>query len=446
MLSDRITRLLTAYVDGELDDRQREALRHWLRRSPEARKLLRALQADAERLRSLSRVSLGPDFAQQVLQTIGSRTGESTRRSALVFPSPIPVWLGLATAAAVVLAVGLGSYFYFAAARRHEQPLYVAEFAENSATAVPHERIQPPLQRTAESRVSVPAGPGELLRAPTLEKPTSETQAKVASPTAVPSRPVEKSSTGPKQPALGSPLQDNTLPSLKESTPRVSRFFNLREFDPDQQKQFQDVLQKNSAHWMELRCTDTLAWMDRLRTAFEAQGIQLSADEDAEAVLKLRMGVSPPFALYLDDVTPSEMIAILQQSSSADRGRAGRLEVLEVNTMGPNERRNLGRLLGINPRRLDGPAPKALSGVDITKPIAKLTQEQVLAFLTGHRAARSEPAKPAGKTFERRALVVTYAPERFRSTPAEVKRFLDTRKERRSGAVQILLVVESAKR
>ena len=116
MLSGRITRLLTAYVDGELDDPQREALRHWLRRSPEARELLRALQADADRLRSLPRRTLGPEFAQQVLQAIGSRQGESTRRSALTFPSPVPVWLGLATAAGVLLGVGLGSYFYFVAA------------------------------------------------------------------------------------------------------------------------------------------------------------------------------------------------------------------------------------------------------------------------------------------------------------------------------------------
>ena len=203
---------------------------------------------------------------------------------------------------------------------------------------------------------------------------------------------------------------------------------------------------------MELRGTDTLAWMDRLRTAFEGQGIQFVPDQYAEAVLKLRIGTNPAFALYLDDVTPAEMITILQQSGSADRkpeanrGRTGRFEFVEVKTMGQGERQRLGRLLGIDPKELDAPVPKAPPGVDITKPIAKLTEEQVLAFLKGQGAARAESAKPAGKTFERRALVVTYAPERIRPTPAEVKRFLETRKERRPDAVQILLVLQSAER
>src|SRR6516162_7542036 len=137
MLSGRITRLLTAYVDGELDGQQRAALRHYLRRSAEARKLLRALQADADQLRSLPRPTLGPDFAQQVLQAIDSRNGKAPRRLALTLPSQLSGRLGLATAAAALLIVALGSYLYFVAANRPQPPPY--------AILAPREPIQPPL-------------------------------------------------------------------------------------------------------------------------------------------------------------------------------------------------------------------------------------------------------------------------------------------------------------
>src|SRR5260370_37052381 len=110
MLPDRITRLLTAYIDGELDAQQHKVVLRLLRRSSEARELVKQLQSDTEQVRSLPCQPLSPEFSQQVLQALASHKAEAVRRSALTNSSLRPLWLGLATAAAVLLTIGLGSY------------------------------------------------------------------------------------------------------------------------------------------------------------------------------------------------------------------------------------------------------------------------------------------------------------------------------------------------
>src|SRR5438045_1829961 len=113
MLPDRLSRLLTACIDGELDGQQRKAVLQLLRRSKQARRLLRALQQDAERLRGVPCPTLGPEFAEQVLQVIGSRAAEPSRPSTHPVRRYLPTW-GVAAGAAVLLAVGLTTYVYFA--------------------------------------------------------------------------------------------------------------------------------------------------------------------------------------------------------------------------------------------------------------------------------------------------------------------------------------------
>src|SRR5215472_14227924 len=112
MLPDSDAQLLTAYVDGEVSSRQRKAVVRLLRRSPEARKLLRDLQDDARALRELPRPQLAPDFADSVLQAI-TRSGLRPPRPSVRPPAAVPLWKVLSVAAAVLVAVGVSSYLYF---------------------------------------------------------------------------------------------------------------------------------------------------------------------------------------------------------------------------------------------------------------------------------------------------------------------------------------------
>src|SRR6266403_1350448 len=124
MLSDRLLRLLTAYVDGEATAHQRRVVLRRLRKSPEARSVLKKLQDDAAELRQLPVCKLGLDLSQSVLERIGSQVVRPIRISAQV-PSAVPRGFGLATAAAVLLALGFGSVYYLKAIRERQPAIAV---------------------------------------------------------------------------------------------------------------------------------------------------------------------------------------------------------------------------------------------------------------------------------------------------------------------------------
>jgi len=73
MLPDQVTQLLTAFVDGELSQRERKAVTRLLQRSSEAREVLRQLQENAHRVHTLPRRKLEPSLVEDVLQSIASQ-------------------------------------------------------------------------------------------------------------------------------------------------------------------------------------------------------------------------------------------------------------------------------------------------------------------------------------------------------------------------------------
>jgi hypothetical protein len=211
---------------------------------------------------------------------------------------------------------------------------------------------------------------------------------------------------------LASQLKDNSK-RLNDPEERVVLICKLGDLDP---AKLQRELPKWPAHAMDLRCANPIAGLERLQTALKSQGIQFVIDQDAKAVLKLGMGKNTSFALYLEDVTAEEIVAALRQldSTDAERKRASRFDSLMVNAMAREEEQKLWRLFGVDPARLTKQAP----GVDFHEPL---------------------------KNPDRRAMVVAYTPGRLRPVSAELKRFLDNRRERRAGALQIVVVLNATK-
>jgi anti-sigma factor RsiW len=118
MLPERYRQLLTAFVDGELNPRQRRALNKLLRRSAEARALLEKLQADSQELRALAPAPLPQDLSDSVLTLIAQRRIPPPKPR-VAPPPPLPpqppdgaLWPYFA-AAALLLAVGGGAYVFF---------------------------------------------------------------------------------------------------------------------------------------------------------------------------------------------------------------------------------------------------------------------------------------------------------------------------------------------
>ncbi len=431
MVPDRISRVLTAYVDGELDAPQRLAVEHLLRRSSEARELLRGLQKDAERLHSLPHQTLGPDFSQQVLHTLASLKAESARRSTLTMRSQMPPWLGLATAAAAVLVVvGFRSHLYFATFQRPQPDERVAV-----------KSLQPDPLEIAKAEITPSPAP-EPSEPERLHSPLPEGKALASSAPAVASTADEKPQSEPKPPlVLTSPLRNNHV-HLNDPEARLGLVFNLGDLvDQEKRQQLQRALQKGAIHAMDLRCTHTVAGMERLQIAFKSQGIRFVMDQDAQAALKLGIGKNTTFALYFEDVTAEEIVTVLQQLHSEDRAAerkragTGRFEGLMVNAMTREEQQKFWRLVGMDADRLDTPMPKESAGIDFRKLLAN----------TEEGTSRSESARPGLKALDRQAMVMAFTPGHPRPISTELKRFVDQRGERRTGTLQIFLVLSSPK-
>lgn len=120
MLNERVTQLLTAYIDGELSSRQRRAVSRLLRKSPEARNLLQKMQQDSMILRHLPRKKMRADLSKTVLTTLDLRGIKlPTPPPMPPLPGPpgrssgLPAWLKVAVAALLLVAIGIGSYFAF---------------------------------------------------------------------------------------------------------------------------------------------------------------------------------------------------------------------------------------------------------------------------------------------------------------------------------------------
>ena len=94
MLPERITQLLSAYVDGELNSRERRNVGRILRKSPEARRLLSQLKQDSMILRRLPRKKTQIDLTGSAMGTISLRHIKlpkiDTTPIALLHPPPPP--------------------------------------------------------------------------------------------------------------------------------------------------------------------------------------------------------------------------------------------------------------------------------------------------------------------------------------------------------------------
>jgi hypothetical protein len=436
---------LTAFVDDELSAQERESVLRLVRHSEEARSFLEELQKNAEHLRHLPRRTLDQEFSHQLVQRIASRNAPVSRYSILKVRSQVPAWFGLATAAAVLLMVGVGSYLYVATVARHD-----------------HEPSPGPLA----AHPQLAGREAERLPQPTADAGAHDTLADAAPPKAevkpldANSGSVAKLETAPAE-RLPWPVSEDE-DAVAISVPKTEVFkrvdwhlgltFSIRDLEQEKRKQrLLEELRKGDAYRFDLGCLEALPAVERMQAAFKAHGIRLVVDPGTQTTLKLRFKGEVSYVLYTENVTPEEVLAVFQYLRSEDRKaetkRTGpaQFDALQVNAMTPSDHRELSKLLGVDPAQLDAVKPKAPPGVDIHKPLSAGTADEVAQALKGQGTPRPEPGKPIVNGPDRLAVLVP-AYHSSRSRPSrEVKLFLDGRKERASGTIQMLLVLRGTK-
>jgi hypothetical protein len=421
MITNMQTRLLSAYVDGELSARHRKGVERLLKRSPEARELLEKLQDDATQVRNLPRQYTEPGFNARVVRA-ATRQPRPIRQPARMPQRTVPAWVGLAAAAAVVLIIAGGSYIYFGTQPGKSNRSNLANAVKNnlppddgpkremanSSTGAnsKHELVGPvrdsndviPHEATANREFVGPEKPNETPPASALTAPV--------------------------------PVENMELFQPIEADVRVSLILKMRELDGDKLKA---ELKKDKAYRLELPCGDTAKAFARIESAFKTMGTTLVTDQIAQNRLK-QAKAKTNYVFYADDLTPEELATLVQNLSAEDvkaeakKKGDGLFEGLVVNRMRDTDHKELKDLLGVDPRQSTKATP-----VDPKKPLSETTGEQVAQNLAG--------GKPVGKGMDHLALALAYNPERPRPNSAEIKRFLEGRKTPRTGTLQLLLVV-----
>ncbi|MCI0461508.1 MAG: hypothetical protein L0Z62_31540 [Gemmataceae bacterium] len=450
MLPDRIYWLLTAYVDGELNTRQRKLVQHLVRQSAEARTFLRRLQQDAEALRGLPRRQLGALFTRQVLQALAAQPAQPVRSAAVPVRALLPTWIGWAVAAAVLFLVSTGSYLYFADAPAEELvDTLVVRSADLSPRPDQNEEpdperlaVLPAEQKPAPTPGSSPA-PEEAPRSASVAMTPGTANESAAEPPRLTERSQSASSTG------GILTAPNRKPEqfVAVPDPGLPVAFRFRELDQEKSRRsLREELQRDRAARLELACAETFKAFPRLQTAFEAEGVQLLIDQDAQVHLALPLKTN--YVLYSEQVTTEELVRILHQvgredqKAEAKRRGDGQFDRFAVSRLTAATQKELRLLLGLDPIQVPAPQAATPLGMDPRQPLPAATLDQVVPILKGQGPSRSDAGPMAGKVSDRWALVLTYDPARLRAAKSwEIKRLLDQRREPRAGAIQVFLVL-----
>jgi hypothetical protein len=435
MLSDQVRQLLSAYVDGELSARQREAATRLLEQYAEAREFLRQLEADAAALRRLPHRRLGPEFPQKILDRIGDHRLHRERRARLARSPAYPTWVGAAAAAAVLFVVGVGTTIYLYSLPQHQQKV---ASAKNDA-----------------DRPTKSANVGAVVKEKENSSPPAKEKTTLPEPTPFGKIPSEydKPIAPDNQPILEF-TTDANIAMETEPTSRLEVFkeleqvelalrFTLRDLDQSRlQERLNQTWKEDKAFHLDLVCPSTAKGLDRLQAVFQAKGVKLLIDK--AALTRWQKGLKTHYAVYSEDITPEELTSILQTLGADDKKAdpKERFNRIIVNHLTPANRSQMGRLLGVDPDKLAS-KPKGPLGVDITQPLSKKTEQQLADSLAGKGVPRPELGKAvAPKGPDRVAIILSYNPVRISpSSSKEVKQFLATRPSQRPGAVQILLVL-----
>jgi len=412
MLPDSDAQLLTAYVDGEVSARQRKAVGRLLRRSGEARALLRRLQDDARALRQLSRPQLASDFSDQVLRAIaerGTRPPQPAARPVAV----VPLWKVLSAAAAILVAVGASSFLYFSgvlAGGKPASPVVQKNGREKERPAAVKKdgRPVPPLRDTVvdgKEKTPPPERPGNKDRTP------PDTVARDTDKGVKPGPPDKVPLARPREDIRTDQVGGMEMISPDRADVLVPALFRLQALKQEaQRKALQGELARQQGLYAEVLCREGTQALPRLQAVLQANGVGLVLDPMAQFYLK-NPKLRSHYLLFLEDVTPEELGCILEQLGQDNPKQVpGPFAVADSNLvlvrLTPDHRKKLALYLGADPQPLTAPA-----------------------------------GAPAPDLRKRQAVALAYNGVPPRGQSAEVKRFHAGRKPARKGTLQVMLVL-----
>jgi hypothetical protein len=436
MLAPHHKELLTAYVDGELTPRQRRHVARLLRRSGEARRLLERLQGDSREIRALPPCVPARDLVAPVLDAIGSRKLKPVRAPRINTPLRFPIWTGFAAAASVMVLVGVGTFLGYSHDRARpnngsvanvgtgeEDTVVVPSIAEKGIVRAPSDKQKAPSDVPAATTPAADDSERSEF-VPPLEDPFEKEK----------KRPPSNRTHSGSVFASGEKEQPGQLERIELTLPSVSKLSELEQAATA--RKLTEQLSAPGAYRIEILCKDAARSFPRVRAAFAAGKIDLVVDPLAQKRLK-KPHYRNSFAIFMENLTPAEMVRLLARLAVVDRGGVGdkkssepRLEgTLVIQPWSSWDKSELASVLKANPAPVPLRPPMGPPVIDIHKPLSESTQSAVLEG--------KGPPRPAAE----RNSAIFLSLSGTRSDSGELRRFVASRQPLQTGTIQVFIVL-----
>lgn len=420
MLPDRLSRLLTGFVDGQLSGSEQKQALELLSRSPEARELLQRLQADAQMLAALPRAQLPTEFNEQLLISLPerslkiaefSKTPERrfTFRHAGVF------------AAAATLLIALGIAFV-----QKSRP------AVDGGSSIAS-------QGSTDNNDNPPTLIAELLPSPRPESTQPLTSTPVAPGTVVVRPEVLANMPRPEANVSTAPVA-NTEP-LYIPDPKVPLILAMREIDqPKGQGRLAEELARANLWRLDLNCQESEVATTRLKHALRDQGIHLLIDPDAADRQRLHFARTS-YAVLVENVSQAECLGLVKGLRKVDREEQARSrsnnQFTEV---------KLARWSSEDGRHLEDLFGFKAAMRDATKSVpAEVNSRDAGVMAAARAAAIWREQNPEVQGTARHAFLVADIVGRARKPSNENQLYLNSRQPPRPDRLQLMIVLTPRK-
>ncbi|HZZ81783.1 MAG TPA: zf-HC2 domain-containing protein [Gemmataceae bacterium] len=322
MLSEQVTQLLTAFVDGELTPRERAEVVRLLEKSSEAREMLRQLQENAHKIKQLPRRKVEPSLVDEIMQAIAEQKAQRAAPVRRARRRWLP-FLTAAMAASLMLCV-----------------LSVLAWR----TFRTDEPVNNPIVQNSPDKKSDPVTPPPVTP-PTVWRPN---------------------------PLLG-PLVEGTVENFaKAPVPETGFSARFAELHPDKGAKSADLameLQKDPTVQLDITVKNNAMAMARLKDVLKDRGITLVTDQSAAKSLTNKSQAKVEYLVYADSLTRDELTKLMGDlgqsyvvgANNNQRTEQSPYQKVTVAPIAKTEIQRVAKLLGVDPATLEmkGKEPKA---------------------------------------------------------------------------------------
>ncbi len=321
MLTHQEKELLTAFVDGELTQRQRKDAASLLHGSNEAREFLRQLQENAHKLKSLPRRKVEPSLKNDVLAAIEQAKQRSKSQPA---SRPMPArrrwkpYLAASLAASLLIAT-VGALYY-------QSMIDDANRTPNDPGLLVDNNPQP--KKTPDK---TPETPPRRTPNPLIAQVIDGTFSQFGAP--IPPERV---------------FSANFTEFRKEGTTTANLTYELNK-------------EKAGVH-LDVKVKNNAVAMERIKSALHDRGIQLMIDPESDKAIKKSSQAKLEYWVYAENLTTDEVTKMLKELSFDDnrlqKNSATPFEKVVLNPLTKGDKATVSAMLGVEPAKMENPGPK----------------------------------------------------------------------------------------